>query len=299
MESQTKELIKILHENNAHSKPGHFRTNYSGGVKQYDAKVKDDLFSLMKKMRAHILGLSDKDFKILMSDSYWIKYPAYKYDSVYYYYENGQIKIRTHTLEEASSARIYGHIIRGFIFFLADFDYKLLKKIAKVSDGILLLNCIQQLLMEDRYLISKKALNSKDIRVKNAAIRRASLKSIKFLLEDPSIKIRNTVVNRLGFYKYYKHIFKNEKINSRASVELIRVAKLDEIDYEEILNAYKEKYNATNGHSWKLVSMANKVVEVLKKASDEYLLMNLDLAHHDKSAVGDYISYRIKLINGD
>tara|TARA_Y100000034_G_scaffold136504_1_gene213417 strand:- start:886 stop:1686 length:801 start_codon:yes stop_codon:yes gene_type:complete len=139
----------------------------------YWAKYDDE------KIIAYVKNLSKYKFRKLISDNFWNYYPTYSYDRV-------------------TSRRSHGNAIHQLVKYLCDYCPDLRSELLNRSEGLLLafvLDCNSGKL---RIKAAKRAVSSKDVRVRRRAAGILPTRYLKIMLSDRNGSVRSKAVNRIG-----------------------------------------------------------------------------------------------------
>ena len=210
MNSQSQALIQQL-------KAGNYQGSY------YSASEESDY-----KLAFYLSSLSKKDFKELVSDTYWNKYPTY-----------------TYVRASSDTGRGYYGVIFRAIRHLIYSNSKTKSLIINFGTGIFRIFAIQICLGNDRVLSARKALKQGDSRARKRAVKILPIKDIRkhYPLEKDSA-IRGIIVDRIGVIemaemeeakaKNHYLLYKNF-LNSKLSMQKIEEA----MEHNFVVNGIK------------------------------------------------------------
>jgi hypothetical protein len=212
---------------------------------------------------AHVSNLTDKEFKSLVSDAEWIRYPSYTY-------------------ADSKDHRGYGSAISALVRHLCLYNEAAKDILVKHSKGLFLCWVIDSTSGKDRLKACSRAMKSKDTRARLRAAKLIPISKAKTLLKDSNSSVRNAVVRRIGIDNCASELVDDKSY-------WLRVMSIDSVDMnsddavsriESILNKSWNSYS-----SW-------EVLALLRKVSDDALLYMLELSEKD-NRYADYIRNRI------
>ena len=259
-------------------KKGHqnYRVRYNERVDQVQVSI------------SYLLNLDEKDFKRIISDPVWIKYPSYKYLG----YGKGDLYKNLYESEEASQLW-YGQHIIGTMEHLFYINKDIKQIAAKCGTGLILRIVLKGPVGVTAKVASRRGVKSIDSRVRLAAVRYCSVAEARRLSTDPVVSIRKAVIKRLGIHNCYKYFLNDPKAELKAIA--VYAAPIEDIDYESILNESADILKRGNRLSWAVGQMTRNI---LSKMSKEDLLLYLNLSGND-SGINEILEHKIQISWGD
>jgi len=163
----------------------------------------------------HIESLSRLDFRRLVSNSYWNKYPTYSYTG--------------------DGPRSHGRGIQVIVDILCTNAPEAKGILMSYSQGLFLVNTLDCLRGKERVKTAKRAMKAKDSRVRLRAAKILPVSQLRKLSSDPAYSVRNMVIKRIGIDNCAEQ-FAGDK-NKWIREQSIRHRSMEECEAKEILDS--------------------------------------------------------------
>lgn len=234
---------------------------------RYDWKTRS---AAVDKIAKYLLSLDEKSLKRLISDPVWVNYKSYKYQPAY-------DKREEFYADEEWSQQRYGPMLKQAIAKILYTDKNTALFFAKNASGLLLNTILRHGYGEIANAAFKRAMKSKDGRVRNIAAQTGPIKMVNKMRFDRSATVRLAAINRIGINHCYKDHLEDPAARIRAMAMI--AAPLSDFDYDAVMTEITSNIGE-HGMRWKDRQVARSI---LSKVSSDEALYYLHLSGNDSS----------------
>jgi hypothetical protein len=220
----------------------------------------------------YVLGLSERELKKLVSDSYWNRYPFYT------------------CWPSRTGRRSHGSTIGVIVSEICQYNNKLKNLLITKSEGIFLSSTIDSTYGKDRLKVASRGLRSKDTRVRLRAVGVLPVSKVMGCISDSNSSVRNTAIKRIGIDNCADSLVDDR--SSWIRMKAIRSAEsLTQEDVKVRIENINSNIDNTWHGSWELLALFSKL-------TDDELLYYLDFGRR-WGKLEEYIKKRLTYSNTD
>ncbi len=214
----------------------------STGRRWYTSYDEDTIAKALMAMSSYKLGK-------IFSDNYWNYYPTWT--------SSKKVGRRDH----------YGSI-SSTVRFIRDFCPSLDKILLKKCEGAIAMACIDSIRGSDRITLSKRMINSKDIRVRRRVAGILPAKYLHKMINDKNYSVANKAIERIGIDNCAEHIIGS---GGYYESEAIRASNMNA---EQLMSRFESIVSDDKMYPYSKLSNAKAI---LQKMTNEQLLYSLGL----------------------
>jgi len=266
LSAEVKALLEVIERSRVMEPP-----NKSAGYRPRAAGFNVD------KIAEHIIRLSSRKRKALVSDKYWIRYPMYV------------------SWRNKNHPKPYGHLLSSVVSNLCSYSKVARGSLVRYSEGVLQAYTVESTKGSDRLKVCDRGIFSKDSRVRGRAAKYISVKKAKSILRDVDYSVKYTLIERIGPDNCSDLLLDDEcqwirsealscSGSSKEESASTLMDKVETIDKMESGDYYKDL----------------ELVALLKRVSDDDLLYFLNLscsATNSGWSAGEYVKKRLEYMS--
>ena len=214
----------------------------STGMRWYTSYNEEAIVKALMDMSSYKLGK-------IFSDNYWNYYPTWT--------NSRKVGRRDHYSSISSTVR-----------FIRDFCPSLDKILLKKCEGAVAMAYIDSIRGSDRITLSKRMINSKDVRVRRRVAGILPAKYLHKMINDKNYSVANKAIERIGVDNCADHLIGS---GSYYESEAIRASSMND---EQLMSRFESIVNDDKMYPYSKLSSAKAI---LQKMTNEQLLYSLGL----------------------